>query len=70
MLRIITTLLFALLSLPAYAEVPLTGTFTATQSCPAYQSINRETNPGTVTTSPGATSTIASAPNATPTPNY
>ena len=67
LLRIITTLLLVLLSLPAYAEIPLTGTFTATQSCPAYQSINRETNPGTVTTSPGTAYTLVAGNKQPPT---
>ena len=67
MLRFAFALLLALLSLPAYAEVPLTGTFTATQSCPAYQSINRETNPGTVTTSPGAVYTLVAGNKQPPT---
>lgn len=53
LLRIILTLLFALLTLPAHAEVPLTGYFTATKACPALQSISRETNPGNVSTRPG-----------------
>ena len=67
MLRIAIILLFALLSLPTYAEVPLTGTFTATQSCPAYQSINRETNPGNVTTSPGTAYTLVAGKRQPPT---
>ena len=67
MLRITITLLFALLCLPAYAEVPLTGTFTASQSCPAYQSINRQTNPGTVTTSPGTAYTLVAGNKQPPT---
>ena len=67
MLRFAFALLLALLNLPAYAEVPLTGTFTATQSCPAYQSINRETNPGTVTTSPGTAYTLVAANKQPPT---
>ncbi|KRA99020.1 hypothetical protein ASD83_00285 [Devosia sp. Root685] len=53
MLRIITTLLFALLTLPAHAEVPLAGYFTATKACPALQSISRQTNPGDITIRPG-----------------
>lgn len=53
MLRIITILTLLLLALPARAEVPLTGYFTATMACPALQSISRETNPGDITTRPG-----------------
>lgn len=53
MLRIITILALLLLTLPARAEVPLTGYFTATKTCPALQSISRETNPGDIATRPG-----------------
>jgi ribonuclease T2 len=52
-LRIIITLLLAVLALPAQAETPLTSYFTATKACPAFQSISRETNPGNITTRPG-----------------
>ncbi len=37
---------------PAQAEVVTGGTFTATQSCPAYQSIRKSTNPGGVNVEP------------------
>lgn len=53
MLRIITTIAMLLFVLPAQAETPLTGYFTATRACPAFQSISRETNPGSVTIKPG-----------------
>jgi ribonuclease T2 len=53
MLRRLTALAFALVCTPALAEMPLTGTFTASAACPAFQSISRETNPGNVTTKPG-----------------
>ncbi|MBJ6986733.1 ribonuclease [Devosia sp. MC521] len=53
MLRRLTTLAFALICAPAYAEVPLSGTFTAAEACPALQSISRETNPGNITTQAG-----------------
>lgn len=53
MLRIITILALLLLTVPAQAEVPLSGFFTATKTCPALQSISRETNPGNITTRPG-----------------
>ena len=53
MLRIVMALLLACMALPAQAEVPLTGTFTATEACPALQSIRRQTNPGDVMTRPG-----------------
>jgi ribonuclease T2 len=32
----------------AHAEVAMTGTFTATQACPAFQSFRKSTNPGDV----------------------
>ena len=38
---------------PVRAEVALTGTFTATQACPAYQSIRKATNPGAIMVAPG-----------------
>lgn len=34
---------------PARAEVAVSGTFTAAEACPAYQSFRKETNPGAVT---------------------
>ena len=37
----------------ARAEEPMDGTFTASQSCPAYQSIRKQTNPGDVSVAPG-----------------
>lgn len=45
--------LMLLAVLPARAEVPLDGLFTAATTCPAYQSINRQTNPGNVEIKPG-----------------
>jgi len=36
------------LTTPSYAEVPLTGTFTTTDICPAFQSFNNQTNTGQV----------------------
>jgi ribonuclease T2 len=33
---------------PANADIAMSGTFTATQTCPAYQSIRKSTNPGDV----------------------
>lgn len=38
---------------PAAAEVPMTGSFTASQACPALQSIRKQSNPGGVMTQPG-----------------
>lgn len=37
---------------PARAEVAAGGTFTATQTCPAYQSIRKSTNPGEINVEP------------------
>ena len=53
MRQILTGLVLLMLALPALAEVPITGSFTASMACPAYQSINRQTNPGSVMTEPG-----------------
>ena len=53
MRQILTGIVLLMLALPAQAEVPLSGTFTATMACPAYQSINRQTNPGPMMTEPG-----------------
>jgi ribonuclease T2 len=52
-LRLALCLIAAAIALPAQAEVPLSGKFTASDACPAFQSINRETNPGNVMTRPG-----------------
>ncbi|WIY51809.1 ribonuclease [Devosia sp. YIM 151766] len=54
-------LALALLAHPASAEVPLTGTFTAAQACPAYQSISRRTNPGNISIGPGQTYDLLAA---------
>jgi ribonuclease T2 len=43
----------ALVSTPAYGEVELSGSFTATQACRAFQSIQKQSNPGNVTIEPG-----------------
>ncbi|MBU1304372.1 MAG: ribonuclease [Alphaproteobacteria bacterium] len=55
MRRMLLAIILALTALPARAEVPLTGYFTASKACPALQSIRRQTNPGDVMTRPGAT---------------
>jgi ribonuclease T2 len=49
----LTAFAFTLICAPAFAEPPLTGTFTASAACPAFQSISRETNPGNITTKAG-----------------
>ena len=56
-----------LLVLPAQAEVPLTGYFTASKACPALQSIGRETNPGNVVTRPGTAYDLLAGNTANPT---
>jgi len=60
-MRLVAFLALMLLVAPAQAEVQLTGTFTATQSCPALQSIRRGTNPGDVTTQPGTSYQLLAA---------
>lgn len=57
----------ALVASPARAEVPLSGTFIASATCPAYQSISRETNPGGITLSPGQVYDLAAANKTPPT---
>jgi ribonuclease T2 len=64
---ILTMAMLALALLPARAEVPLTGYFTATSPCPAYQSINRRTNPGNVTLTPGTAYDLLAGNTARPT---
>lgn len=65
MLRLVTAFTLALLALPAQAEVKLSGVFTATGACPAFQSISRETNPGGIVTEPGRSYELLAA-NRTP----
>lgn len=48
-------LLFGLAAQNAFADVALTGSFTAERACPAYQSFRRGTNPGNVSIAPGRT---------------
>ena len=62
-LPILIGLTFA--AVPAQAEVQLSGTFTASTACPAYQSISRQTNPGNVMLVPGADYALLAA-NKTP----
>lgn len=63
---ILAAALMLLPALPASAEVPLSGRFTASMACPAYQSINRQTNPGAVTTTPGTSYALLAGNTATP----
>lgn len=65
MLRIIIAVALAFFAQPAQAEVKLSGNFTATTACPAYQSINRQTNPGNITTQAGQSYPLLAA-NTTP----
>lgn len=57
----------ALTASVARAEVPLSGSFSASASCPAYQSISRQTNPGDVTLSTGQTYDLVAANKTPPT---
>jgi ribonuclease T2 len=45
-------LVIMMASRPVQADVAMTGTFTATQTCPAYQSFRKSTNPGDVKVEP------------------
>ncbi len=36
----------------AHADVPISGSFVATQACPAFQSFRKSTNPGDIQTAP------------------
>ena len=51
---ILSLLLLVACCVGARAEVSLDGTFLARQSCPALQSINRQTNPGDISVTPGS----------------
>lgn len=53
----------------SHAEVPLSGTFSATQDCPAYQSISRQTNPGNITLEPDRNFELVAA-NKTPATHF
>lgn len=67
MRRLLVGILLLMLAGPAWAEVPLSGYFTATSACPAYQSINRQTNPGEVMTQPGRAYDLVAGNTAQPT---
>lgn len=67
MLRTLPLLALALLTLPAHAETPLRGSFTATTACPAVQSISRKTNPGRITLTPGQSYDLLAANKTPPT---
>ncbi len=46
------SLLLVITGAPANADVSMSGTFTATESCPAYQSFRKATDPGDVKVEP------------------
>ncbi len=54
-LNIIVTLVFALACTAVHASTKISGSFTATHKCEAFQSIKKGTNPGPVYTQPGTT---------------
>jgi ribonuclease T2 len=67
-IRLTAALALALLLTPvAQAEMQLSGTFFAAEACPAFQSINRQTNPGNVTIDPGQPYEIVAANKTPPT---
>ena len=67
LVRLVIISALALAASPARAQEPLSGTFTATAPCPAYQSISRQTNPGSVTLSLGQTYDLVAANKTPPT---
>ena len=52
MRQILVLIVLAMLTIGARAEVPLDGYFIAQQTCPAFQSFNNQTNPGSIMTTP------------------
>lgn len=68
MQRLLILLALAGLSaLPVRAEVPLSGSFTASAPCPAVQSISRQTNPDNISLRPGSTYELVAANRTPPT---
>ena len=65
--RLLMITALTLAASPARAEVPLSGTFTASAPCPAYQSISRQTNPGGIRLSPGHAYDLVAANKTPPT---
>jgi len=61
MRRFLALALLSLFSIPAQAEVPLDGWLIARDECPAFQSFNNQTNPGSVMTMPGRAYEITAA---------
>jgi len=66
-MRPLLVLILLLPPFPAWAEVPLSGYFTASRACPAYQSISRQTNPGDIVTRPGTAYDLVAGNSARPT---
>ena len=52
-LSLVLTVVTLLMAAPVCAQVAMSGSFTARQACPAYQSIRNQTNPGAVMLIPG-----------------
>jgi len=69
MIRIPFALLLLVLTVPASAQVPVTGRFIAEARCPALASLEAPANPGTVATEPGADYELI-ARNPAPTTHY
>ena len=67
MFKKLLILAVALFPTPSLGESPLSGAFTATKTCPAYQSISRQTNPGNATIQPGQSYTLLAANKSPPT---
>ena len=65
--RLLMITALTLAASPVWAEVPLSGIFTATAPCPAFQSISRQTNPGSITVSPGQAYDLVAANKTPPT---
>jgi ribonuclease T2 len=67
MRRTFLAVLAAILAWPVAAETQLSGTFTASSECPAFQSISRETNPGGIMVTPGRSYDLLAGNKAEPT---
>lgn len=60
-LAIVLSGAWCLAATAALADVPMSGTFTVTHACAAYQSIRKGTNPGAVTVEPSRTYSVLAA---------
>lgn len=65
--RLLIILGLCLIATQARAEIPLSGSFTATAPCPAFQSIGRQTNPGDILLVPGRSYDLVAANKSPPT---